>query len=104
MSQLPPCSPRRHRAHRSLATRSKVAPFSEPRMAFLGWAGWPAADTAGIGRHQFGLALVPLGQQFVRRAQPISPGCVRPANRTPGICRDVAKMPFEVQIALAASG
>jgi len=37
-------------------------------------------------------------------AQPIRPGCGMPANFTPGMWRELAKMPCRSQMALAALG
>ncbi len=69
MSQLPPCSRGGTVRAASLATRSNAAPLRVPRTAFL------AFGQVGQGRHalgirgdQLGLALVPLGQEFVRRS------------------------------------
>src|ERR1700726_559138 len=91
MSQLPPCSRGGTVRAASFDTRSNMAPFSEPRPAFLGLGRLASGGTRlGLVATNSDSRLFHLLSRSCEGAQPIRPGCVRPAKRTPGIWREVA--------------
>src|ERR1700681_670712 len=91
MSQLPPCSRGGTVRAASLDTLSNMAPFSDPRTAFLG-LGKLARDGTRLGLVDTNSdsRLFHLLSRSCEGAHPMRPGCVRPAKRTPGIWREVA--------------
>src|SRR5690242_12911132 len=91
ISQFPPCSRGGTVRAASLATRSYRAPFKEPRTAFFGLGKLASGGTRlGFVATSSDSRLFHLASKSAEGAQPIRPGCVRPAKRTPGMWRDVA--------------
>ena len=103
MSQFPPCSGRPGMVLApSLPTFSLISEGAFPACTFVGLGGWATMRSMWEQAWISSLSrLFHVVRISADGAQPRMPGWMRPAKRTPGICREEQNIPSKSHIAFA---
>lgn len=102
MSQFPPCSGRPGIVRApSLPTRAFTSSSAVPACTLFGSGGCATTRVSDVVEISSASRLFHSARISGDGAHPKMPGWMRPAKRTPGMCRDEQKMPSKSQMALA---